>query len=104
MRSTAEILEAIGRFEPVDGYWLPLDALLDELWVAGPTEAALPVLFGVFERFPDDDGAGVLWSIVHGVEHLPFEYEPLLRQSYGRTPSFMAEVMLQRIANAAQTA
>lgn len=43
---------------------------------------------------------GVLWSIVHGVEHLPFAYEAPLRASYGRTPSHMAEVMLQRAGRA----
>lgn len=100
MRSTAEVLRDIDRFQPAGGDWRPLDALLDELWGAGVPEAALPALFRVFERFPDEDGAGVLWSIVHGVEHLPFAYEAPLRASHARAPSHMAEVMLDRIARA----
>jgi hypothetical protein len=58
---------------------------------------ALPVLFGVFERFPDTDGAGVLWSIVHGVESLGCDYEQPLRESLGRSGSEMAEIMLDRL-------
>ena len=102
MRQPAEILHDIAHFRPVDGVWLPLDRLLDELWCAGlPGSECLPVLFGVFERFPRDDGAGVLWSIVHGVESLPYDYEQLLRESNDRSPSEMAEVMLDRLANSA---
>ena len=102
MRDAAQILRDIAGFQPIGGEWLPLDDLLQELWDAKPTEEALPVLFGVFERFPEDDGAGVLWTIVHGVEHLPFDYETELRESYARAPSMMAESMLIRIANAAR--
>jgi hypothetical protein len=81
--------------------WLPLDQLLDELWSAGlVTPEQLPVLLGVFEQFPTEDGAGVLWSIVHGIESLPFDYEPALRESYRRVPSEMAEIMLVRLENA----
>ena len=100
MRSHSEVLKDIARFEPTADMWLPLDDLLNELWLAGqPSIDALPVLFGIFERFPEDDGAGVFWSIVHGVEALPYNYESLLRESYGRVPSEMSKVMLARLAN-----
>lgn len=100
MRSHSEILKDIAQFEPVACMWLPLDDLLNELWLVGqPPIDALPILFGVFERFPEDDGAGVFWSIVHGVEALPYNYEPLLQESHGRTPSEMSKVMLVRLAN-----
>lgn len=69
----------------------------------GPiTPEHLPVIFGVFERFPAEDGAGVLWSIVHGIESLPLDYEPALRESYRRMPSEMAEIMVVRLENAAK--
>jgi len=101
MRSHSEMLKDISRFEPTAGVWLQLDDLLNELWLAGqPPIDSLPTLFGVFERFPQDDGAGVFWSIVHGVEALPYNYEPLLRESYCRAPSEMSKVMLARLANA----
>lgn len=100
MRSHSHILKYIAAFEPVSGIWLPLDDLLIELWAVGPPPAlALPVLFGVFERFPEDDGAGVFWAIVHGIEALPFNYEPFLQESHSRKPSEMTEVMLMRLAN-----
>ena len=68
-----------------------------ELWEAGVPAHALSVLFGVFERFPDDDGAEVFWSIVHGVESLTLEYERPLRASLARQPSRMGRVMLARL-------
>jgi hypothetical protein len=99
MRDHAEILSDIDQFGPKNGDWRPLDTLLDELWTVGPPALeAIPILFNVFERFPDDDGAGVLWSIVHGVESLAHDYEPLLVVSNRRAPSHMAAAMLARLA------
>jgi len=99
-RQVDEILRDIEAFRPVDGMWLPLDDLLAELWDAGVPSRALPVLFGVFERFPEDDGAGVLWSIVHGVEALDHDDEQPLRESLGRRWSHLGEVMLDRLERA----
>lgn len=96
-RPVDDILQEIETFRPLGGVWLPLDELLAELWDVGVPIRALPTLFGVFERFPDDDGAGVLWSIVHGVEGLDVEYEPQLRESLERAPSQMAKLMLERL-------
>lgn len=103
MRTTKEILRDIAQFQPVDGVWLPLDHLLIELWSVGPPPSeSLPILFGVFERFPENDGAGVFWSLVHSIESLPYNYEPQLRESYNRVQSEMANVMLIRLANSAK--
>jgi hypothetical protein len=96
-RATHDILQDIEAFRPSGGVWLPLDGLLPELWDAGVTAGALPTLFGVFERFPEDDGAGVLWSIVHGVESLDLDYEQPLRDSLARQPSEMGAIMLARL-------
>lgn len=105
MRPQSEILKDIARFEPVGGLWLPLDDLLSELWLAGqPKIDALPILFGVLERFPADDGAGVFWSIVHGIESLPYDYEPLLRDSIDRVPAEISKVMLHRLSTSKGTA
>ena len=99
IRQLDEILLDIARFQPTDDLWLPLDQLLSELWSIGtPPFESLPVLFGVFERFPNSDGAGVLWSIVHGVESLPYDYDLPLRESHKRVASEMAETMLVRLA------
>ncbi|CAM0555826.1 hypothetical protein EHLJMEHL_04982 [Vreelandella titanicae] len=99
MRSSAQILEEISVFEPIEGVWLPLDGLLEELWTSGVSEEFLPALFGVFERYPEDDGAGVLWSIVHGIESLPFDYESALKASMDKKPSLMGEIMLMRLSS-----
>ena len=96
-----EVLRDIDAFVPVDGDWRRLDDLLAELWHLGPREGHLPVLFRVFERFPDEDGAGVLWSIVHGVESLPCNYGEPLRESLARQPSFMGNIMLRRLERSA---
>lgn len=94
------VLKDIQEFSPVRGNWRPLDDLLDELWSRGLAAGSLPILFGVFERFPEDDGAGVLWSIVHGIESLPIDYGPALRESLSRKSSFMGRAMLERLVKA----
>jgi hypothetical protein len=96
-RPVDNILRDIESFRPADGVWLPLDDLLAELWEAGVPVRALPILFGAFERFPEDDGAGVLWSIVHGIEGLELDYEQALRESLARQPSDMGKIMLGRL-------
>jgi len=99
-RTIDDILRDIETFRPNDGVWLPLDDLLAELWNVGVPTRALPTLFGVFERFPDDDGAGVLWSIVHGIENLDLDYEQPLRDSLVRQPSDMGKIMIDRLERA----
>jgi hypothetical protein len=96
VRPIADILNDIEAFAPRDGNWLPLDRLFDELWQHDFPTSAIPVLFRVFERFPDEDGAGVLWSIVHGLERRN-DYEVALTDSLARQPSEMGNLMLQRL-------
>lgn len=99
-RKVDDILRDIEAFHPSDGVWIPLDDLLAELWESSVPPRAIPTLFGIFERFPADDGEGVLWSIVHGVESLDLDYEQPLRASLARQPSHMANVMLERLERA----
>jgi hypothetical protein len=72
MRSVTTILHDIERFQPTkEGKWLALDDLLQELWREEfPTEALSP-LFQLLERFPNDESAGVLWGVLHGIEAYP---------------------------------
>ena len=95
-RSKKAVLAEIETFQP-RGDWRPLDHLLDELWTLGVSADDADALFCVFERFPDDDGAGLLWSIVHGLESRAFDYEPALRRSLARRPCMMGEIMLDRL-------
>ncbi|MFC5479346.1 hypothetical protein [Massilia suwonensis] len=99
MRLQNEILSDIDQFEPSpEGDWRGLDALLTELWqTTKVNEACLPVLFRVFERFPDDSSAGVCWGIVHGIESTDLDYEKPLRESLARRSSELGQIMLHRL-------
>lgn len=97
-RSQHDILAEIDGLAPgPGGDWLGLDALLSELWQGPVSMACLPILFRVFERFPDDDGAGAIWSIVHGIESADLDYEGPLRESLSRQPSELSRIMLGRL-------
>ena len=69
------MIAAIRDFEPEDGSWLAPDGLLGELFQAGAGTQGIDAMLAVFERHPTEDGAGVFWSIVPGLESLP-GYEP----------------------------
>lgn len=97
-RPLKEILLEIDQFKPSPaGDWRKLDTLLSELWQGDVSIACLPVLFRIFERFPEDDGAGVFWSIVHGLESTDLNYEGPLRESLLRQPSELGQIMLRRL-------
>jgi len=97
-RPQRDILAEIDGFAPgAPGDWRGLDALLSELWQGPIAVACLSTLFRVFERFPDDDGAGVFWSIVHGIELADLDYEKPLRESLSRQPSELGRIMLVRL-------
>jgi hypothetical protein len=88
----------IRAFSPVGGNWRPLDDLLAELWSTGEASRHVPELLAVLERFPEEDGAGVLWSVVHGVESMP-GYEAELVHSVRRRPSELGLTMIGRLLN-----
>lgn len=57
MRTPQHIITEINQFKPLNGNWLQLDALLNELWETGEQENFTSALLNVFERFPEEDGA-----------------------------------------------
>jgi len=96
--SQNQILQDIDSFEPTpNGNWLDLERLLAELWQTEISQESLSTLFRVFERFPDEDGAGVFWSIVHGVEATDLNYGAALRLSLERRSSEFGELMMNRL-------
>lgn len=102
-RKNTSIASDIAKFTPTeDGNWRRLDDLLDELWQAGGPEQAIPEILSVFERYPEEDGCGVMWSLVHGLEKLP-DYEPALLASLTRQPSELGIVMVGRMLNSGTT-
>jgi hypothetical protein len=62
-------------------------------------EKEFQALFQIFERFPDNDGYGVFWSIVHYLEACD-SYESALIQSVERLPVEFNLLMLNRLMNA----
>ncbi|OXJ26150.1 hypothetical protein CFB82_35465 [Burkholderia sp. HI2714] len=98
-RATADIAHDIATFVPEDGNWLALDLLVTELWQAGHPEQAIPALLSVFERYPEEDGFGVIWGVLHGLESLP-NYEQELLRSIARQPSEFGVCMVGRLLNA----
>jgi hypothetical protein len=55
-------------------------------------------LLDVFERFPDEDGFGVFWSIVHSLEACT-GYESALIESVTRMPVEFNILMVNRLIN-----
>ena len=99
MPETRKIIEEIAQIQPGQEDWLRLDELLGQLWASGEPQLGTEALFRVFERFPERDGYGVFWSIVHGLERLP-NYEPALIDSLRRQPTEFNVLMVARILNA----
>lgn len=101
-RTSQEIIDEIDVFHPIGGDWQSLDTLLAELWSTGEPHKHIAGLLAVLERFPGGDGAGVLWSIVHGLESLP-GYESALIRSACRKPSELSVAMIGRLLNGGTT-
>ncbi len=101
MRGIEDIKKAIDAFVPTEGNWLKLDELIEELLKNPDAETGTSTLLHVLERFPEEDGGGVLWSIVHGLEHLD-GYESALIESVQRQPSHLGLTMIRRIENTGQ--
>lgn len=97
-RSQNRILQDIDSYKPApNGSWLDLESLLAELWKTEISQGCLSTLFRVFERFPEEDGAGVFWSIVHGVEATDLKYDDALRESLEHQSSEFGELMMSRL-------
>jgi len=97
MHAIQEILAEIESFETDEGNWQRLDELVVELWKSGNPEHGIDALFTIFERYPTENGDGVFWTILHGLETL--NYEAKLYNSLMKKPSHMAITMLKRIEN-----
>ena len=93
---------AIREFNPIDGNWLPLETHFERAFSSPDPTSYYQAIFNLFERFPDDDGSGVFWSALHGMEAVG-SYEVLLLQYFRRLPSLMTRTMLRRMMNAGET-
>jgi hypothetical protein len=93
---------SIREFNPADGVWLPLERLFEQAFARRDPKRHYPAMFDLFARFREEDGSGVFWSALHGMEHVG-GYEEMLLQSYQRSPSLMTRAMLRRLLKSGQT-
>jgi hypothetical protein len=98
MPTASDLRSAIRSFEPLNGDWRPLDALVVELCREPLSEASIDVLLDTLERFPTEDVAGALWGIVHALEGSTL-YEARLLASLRRRPADLSVLMVNRILN-----
>lgn len=92
------LAEEIASFTPNDESWLDLEKLFEKAFSSTEPTTYFGAIFRLFERHPGDDGAGVFWSALHGMESVG-GYELELASSFQRCPSEMARAMLIRIRN-----
>jgi hypothetical protein len=98
------IIATINSIESVDdeAELRQLDQALQELFQSAYPECGMDALFGVFERFPQSDGYGVFWTVLHGLESLP-NYEPHLIESVRSQPMEFTITMVNRLLNGGTT-
>ncbi len=75
-----------------------LEAVVEHLGECAYTSSEIESLFRLFERFPESDGFGTFWGILHFLETCD-SYETLLVQSVRRTPSEFGLLMVNRLMN-----
>ena len=90
--------KSIGNYDPIDGSWGSLEDLFEQVFSTDTPSEYYPAIFSLFERYPDDDGCGVFWSALHGMEHIG-GYEVQLAKSHQQAPSMMSDIMLSRLQN-----
>ena len=95
------LLEQIRNFQTLNGDWRALDRMISDLCREPLRPEGIDALLAVLERFPTEDGAGVLWSIVHALEDSPL-YPAHLLASLRRRPVELSVVMVNRMLNAGQ--
>lgn len=78
-----------------------LDDSVQQLFDTTNSELCIDSLLGIFERFPDEDGYDIFWTILHGLEGLP-NYQAKLVKSVQRRPTEFSLTMVNRILNSEQ--
>lgn len=88
----------ISNYTAIDGEWLELEDLLQEAFSSDKPQEYFGAMFSLFEKYPAEDGAGVFWTVVHGMEHVG-GYESQLLRCFRRFPTDMTKIMLKRMKN-----
>ena len=90
--------QSIREYKPIDGSFIELERLFEQAFSSIDPRVYYDAIFNLFERYPDEDGAGVFWSAIHGVEHTG-DYEEKLLVYFRRYPTLMTRTMLRRLQN-----
>lgn len=69
IRQIVAEIDALSLADPHD--FDRLQSLVDEYFALPEAPVFLDVWFRLYERFPESDGYGVFWSILHGIEAQP---------------------------------
>ena len=75
-----------------------LQNTLDNIWNSNKQKIFIKELFIIFENNPEEDGNGVFWSILHGLEGIK-NYEIELCKSIERKPVYFNILMAKRVLN-----
>ena len=92
----SNIAKDIEDFEPKQGSWMALDSLVGNL--NGLTPEVISACLGIFEKYPEEDGEGVFFTIIHTLEHFG-GYEEALAASVLKKPNQWNVLMLNRMLN-----
>lgn len=101
-RDIRQIVAEIDALSPASPDDLDLDrlqALADEYFSLPEAPVFLDVWFRLYERYPESDGHGVFWSILHGIEAQPGSGEFVVA-SVRCQPTRFPLSMLNRMINA----
>lgn len=100
----SSIVQTLGQFsDPQSEAQLKaLDAAVQAIKPDECGEAEFRAMLHVFERFPDDDGFGIFWGLVHALEACS-GYESEMLASVARKPCEFNVLLVNRLLNAGIT-
>jgi hypothetical protein len=79
-----------------------LEVLAQQMSDSGTSNEGIDAFLRLYERFPTEDGFGIFWTILHGLEKLP-DYEKHVINSILRKPSVFSVQMIGRLLNSRRT-
>jgi hypothetical protein len=98
-RDIRQVVAEIDALPTADGEDLDrLQALIDEYFTSPDAAVHIDVWFRLYERFPDDHGHGVFWTILHGIEAQPGS-DAAVVASVRRRPTYYPVLMVNRMLN-----
>jgi hypothetical protein len=98
-RDIRQIVAEIDALPSVEGDDLNrLQLLFDEYYTSSAAASNINVWFRLYERFPDEHGHGVFWTILHGIESLSCS-DAAVVSSVCRRPMHYSVLMVNRMLN-----